>query len=226
MAEIDEQADFTFDALIGAIRELGMRSLATIVPVLVVMVGVGIVGDYYFLDASWYNFAWAIAQFLICYALVRGLARHAGLIEEGGADAGFGGYFVVSFLMGIGISFGYLLLVVPGIVLTVRWLFAFPLLFADRDFSDSRGALSRSWDMTGKIFWKLLAAYCVSLVLMGLGVAAYLYPGELASDTAFLVSISLANCANSAATIFDILLGFAAFMLMRNDKEELAQIFS
>ena len=58
--------------------------------------------------------------------------------------------FGVGLLFGLGVGFGLLLLIVPGIYFAARWYLAVPILLAE-DMSVS-GALSASWDRTER-YW-------------------------------------------------------------------------
>lgn len=53
------------------------------------------------------------------YLLIRALLRGSDLVRPG-EEGGFGLYLGVSFLAGLGMFFGFLFLIVPGIVLWVR----------------------------------------------------------------------------------------------------------
>ena len=48
----------------------------------------------------------------------------------------------------------------------------------------------------------------------------------LADNQTRIASFAIANAAAALATIFEIVLGFAAFALMQDDKDDLARIFS
>gem|GEM_PF-4085949 len=226
MSWIDEKADFTLDQLIGSVLELGRRSCAHCTLAFSLLASIGTVGDLLFPSTTSHTMVRAVLQLLVCFWLARELALQSGVAGQQGAKSVFGAYFVASLLIGVGLSIGYLLLVVPGIVLTVRWLVAIPLVFAARANGEVRGPLSRSWDMTGRHFWKLLAAFGIAIVLMGLAIAARSYPDVLADNQTRIASFAIANAAAALATIFEIVLGFAAFALMQDDKDDLARIFS
>jgi hypothetical protein len=157
---------------------------------------------------------------------VKGLAQHSGLLAEGEEGPGFGSYFGMSFVIGLGTSVGYLLLVLPGIFLSIRWMLAFPFLFSGKTYEGSDGAIGSSWAMTGPVFWKLLAGYIVSIVFTAIGIYAYvLYAGAF-DPTMKHVWLAVAAIANAASTIYMLVLAFASFLLLRNDNEELARIFA
>lgn len=221
-----QDTEFDFNVLIDAMGELARRSLATLVPVFLALVAVSLTVDFYFAEYALASFFVAVIQFVISYFLAKGLARHSGLLAEGDEGPGFWAYFGVSFVIGLGTSVGYLLLVLPGIFLSVRWMLAFPFLFSGETYDGSTGSISSSWAMTGPVFWKLLAAYIVSIVLLAISMYAYyLYASTLDPATEF-VWLSVANVASAASTIYMLVLGFAAFLSLRTDKEELERIFA
>ncbi|RJY08670.1 hypothetical protein D6201_04220 [Aurantiacibacter aquimixticola] len=199
--------------------ELARRSLATIVPVFFALFAVGFAIEFYFPDGIWIGIVIAIAQFVICYFLAKGLAQHVGLIGEGETGPGFGSYFGVAFLVGLGTAIGFLLLVIPGIVLTVRWLLAFPAVFAG-----GNSPISKSWEMTGPVFWKLLAAYIIGMLLIGVTFLAYSYAYD-ADQTVHIAALAVANAAAAANSIYSFLLGFAGFVLLRDDSAALEEVF-
>ncbi len=75
--------------------------------------------------------------------------------------------FLVNFLMGIGVMFGTLLLIVPGIILWLGWSMA--LFFVVDDDLGSIEAMSKSWRLTKGEKWHLLGWYIVVGFLITLG---------------------------------------------------------
>jgi uncharacterized membrane protein len=91
--------------------------------------------------------------------------------------------------MGLGIGFGMILLIVPGVILYLMWIVATPVMMAeDRGIIDS---LKRSAELTsgskGMIF-VLLLIFLVLAVIFGMLVA---FVGSL--STLFLAIITLAS---------------------------------
>lgn len=211
--------------LFYAMRELALRSMPVLLPVFLLLTAVGLLFDYFLPDLAGAQLILAVTQFVLSYFLVKGLAVHSDLLEEGAIGPGFGAYFGVSFMMGIGVSLGFLLLVIPGIILTVRWLLAFPALFNPEGYSSDRGALLQSWDMTGPVFWKLLPPYLFGLAFLGISLGAYRQVEEGAGDTMTLAALAVANLASATSTVFNLLLGFAAFLLLHVDRDDLARVF-
>ena len=221
-----QDTEFDFNLLIAAMGELAMRSLATLVPVFFALFASGLAVDYYFAEYSFAGLFAGVLQFVISYFLVKGLARHSGLLSEGDAGPGFAAYFGVSFVIGLGTTVGFLLLVLPGFFLAVRWMLAFPFLFSGETYEGSNGAIGSSWEMTRAVFWKLLAGYIVSIVLFAISLYAYYMYGSVFDQTIGLIWLGVANLASAASTIYMLVLAFASFLLLRGDNEELARIFA
>jgi len=221
-----EYDDFELGALINAIGELARRSLGTLVPVFFAIFALGFAVDYFFGDAIWAGVVVGIGQFVIGYFFAKELARDAGLLAPGAIGPGFGAYFGVSFLVGLGTGIGYLLLIIPGIFLQIRWMFAFPILFSPEDNAQGTDSIARSWAMTGKVFWKLLAGWVMGLIFTAIAFYAYIYWAFVPDQPTHLLGLAVANAATAASAVYALLLGFAAFLLSRNDRAELERIFA
>ena len=68
-------------------------------------------------------------------------------------------------LIGIGFGFGLLLLIVPGIVLYIRWYCAIPALVIEEIGVGS--ALGRSWNLVRGYFWRVLGLLLLAALLFG-----------------------------------------------------------
>src|SRR5690606_15174724 len=71
----------------------------------------------------------SVVGFVASYFLMRALMGGSGLLPEG-ETGGFWAYFGVSFVAGLGIGLGFVLLVVPGVILLVRWSPALALVMS------------------------------------------------------------------------------------------------
>ena len=219
--------DFEFPDLISSMGTLVQACLPTIIPVYFALFALGFGVDYLMGEEAFAGVIVAVGQFVISYFLVVGMARNSGVLTEGEAGPGFGSYFGLSFIMGIGITVGYFLLVIPGIFLTIRWLLAFPILFSPNDYGeDGKGALGQSFAWTAPVAWKLTAAWLLGALLMGISIYAYFWVGEGLDETRVMVGYGIANAAAAANTIYTLVLGFGAFLLLRDDRAELEEVFS
>lgn len=76
----------------------------------------------------------------------------------------FGG----SLLLGLGVAFGALLLIVPGLILYAGWYVFLPVVIGER--RDPIDALTRSWDLTRGYKWPVFGvALCATIIGMVIG---------------------------------------------------------
>jgi len=156
------------------------------------------------------NMAGVVAGF----ALLHHLFAAEGRPSRRTFGAGFLSYFGVSFLSGIGMVLGFILLVAPGIYLMGRWSVATGLVIAE-DESATR-ALSRSWDLTRASHWTLFAAALVFvvvslaiLVLLGAATGAF----ETVVEDAAVVPLGQSLVINAATQLLGAI-GTGAVMFL------------
>ena len=124
--------------------------------------------------------------------------------------------FRISIVSTIAVLAGLVLLVVPGLVLLVRWSLAYPVMLAeDQGIVDS---LRRSWELT-RDSWPLLVGFgalILCLYVPGVALSYFLYPefGRVSP-----ISALAANLAVMAAQIFSWLLAVALYALLRNEAD-------
>ncbi|MFN3583843.1 glycerophosphoryl diester phosphodiesterase membrane domain-containing protein [Phenylobacterium sp.] len=132
---------------------------------------------------------------LVTSAILQGALTYAAIEDLSGRRASISGSLTVGLraflpLIGIavlafvGLFVGYLLLVVPGVILTCMWMVTVPAFIAER--TTILGAFGRSAELTRGNRWRILgalllwicAAFVVSLVIGFLGgVAAFITGG-------------------------------------------------
>ena len=121
--------------------------------------------------------------------------RVAGL--EGDPRSRFWGVFGASFLAGIGIFLGFILLILPGLYLFARWALAIPILI-----EENRGpgeALRSSWDRTeGKVWPVFLTVLPVFLPV----VTAFVL--LVASDPAELPELEISLAFNAVLSLCQV----------------------
>ena len=72
--------------------------------------------------------------------------------------------FIVSLLLGLAIALGFILLIVPGIMIACAWCVAVPALVADR--TTIGGAFKRAAELTRGNRWQILGLFVVILGVM------------------------------------------------------------
>lgn len=85
----------------------------------------------------------------------------------------FGNFFGAAFLSGLVVAFGLVLLIVPGIFLGCKLIFA-PLLVIDKNMGPIE-AMKESWNLSEGQFWKIfLAALAYTVVNLIVGLIPFL----------------------------------------------------
>lgn len=98
-----------------------------------------------------------LTQLLVSFYFYKALLASSGYQAN---EGNFGSFLAVSVVMGLGIGLGALLLIVPGIFLSIRWFIAIQILLSEG--VSPLDAMSQSWERTrgkaGEIFVSLLPA--------------------------------------------------------------------
>jgi uncharacterized membrane protein len=150
----------------------------------------------------------------------------------GDRAVGFGSVFALSLLSGIGTVLGLLLLVVPGILLLVRWIAALPILLAGE--AGATDALRQSWDLTrgnvstilisGLVVFAPLVMVIFAMVALGFeaGVAD---TGGATTETGLLEGM-LTNFGISASTVAGWYLALTVYRALVGDHRRLSEVFA
>jgi hypothetical protein len=183
--------------------------------------------DITYEESSGGYFLVSVASFVAGYFLLRAILRKCGLLREEKVG-GFGSYFGVSLLGGLGIIFGFLLLIIPGLVLMTRWSAAFALVVAE---DEGVNALSESWELTRGNFWPIFAAMLVGfvpLVVFIVAVGAGLAFSEAAVDQAAGTPAELiaGNVVGNLYGVFSTALGIAVYWMLRGEQRGISEVFA
>ena len=135
-------------------------------------------------------------------------------------------FFGMGLVTTVATGIGLVLLVVPGLILLVRWSAALPLLLTSED--GVFACLSRSWEETRERTWPILLAFLVIYVpglvaVVGLQVS----PDELwlsLPENSVTGLVVLANLAHEASLILGWYMSIAIFTLF-HDSPGLGEIF-
>ena len=154
------------------------RNVGAFVVIALVIVGVevvlGVVGTL-IQDRFFLNVAWNLVTWLIGALLGLGLIRAALAVVDGGQPSadmlfrgdGFLTYLAASILVAIGVVFGLLLCIIPGLILGFLWAF-FGYSIADGLTTDPIDAMKRSWALVsanvGPLLLLMLAAIGINLL--------------------------------------------------------------
>ena len=100
-------------------------------------------------------------------AVVEGREASPSMILE---TDGFGPYLVAAILVAIGVTIGFILLIIPGIILTILWLF-FGYVIVENPTTGPVDAMRRSAEITRGHRWQLLG---LGLLLIGINILGFL----------------------------------------------------
>lgn len=141
-----------------------------------------------------------IGSFVAGYFLYEHLLRQEGLMAAGRTGRSFWSYLGVGILTGIAAGLGFILLIVPGLILAARWSIATALVVAEGQ--PATQAMSASWAATRASQWSIVGLY----VIFGLAVLVpgILLAGGLGMATAMNndASFGLALVSNLFAQVF------------------------
>jgi hypothetical protein len=156
----------------------------------------------------------SLISFVAEFFLLREMLRAAGLRREG-EGGGFGSYFGVSFLSGLGTILALLLLIVPGIIVWTRWLPAVTMVLVE-DAGPSE-ALSKSWEATRGHFWPLFATALIGIAALlamavGFGAVEALVGPAAEIGPASLAEVLWTNAVGTAFGVYTSALGIAAYV--------------
>jgi hypothetical protein len=139
---------------LGLLRRMWDRAALA----LVILAGLGIVVDSGKVTGDAANaltLAISILAFILQYWIVRGLLQDLGYRIP--SRPRFPAFFLMGLVTTVGILLGLVLLIVPGIVLMVRWSISAPVVIG----SECRviESIGESWRATEGVFWPIFLAF-------------------------------------------------------------------
>lgn len=210
--------------LLESMRELLSATVLPIVLYVATMTAVYSLLDFY--DAGTRNYsAGSFASAAAGYALMHSLVVRTGMASKGEV-ARFGSYFGLSILQGLAYLAGLVLLIVPGIILIVRWTPSIALLMSER-----RGvteSMRLSWEETKGSFWPLFGVTVLGAVpaILAVVMAATLF-GNAGPTSATGVTMSIVtNACVTAMSAYYALLSLAAYRQLFRPHEGLSEVFA
>jgi hypothetical protein len=167
-----------------------------------------------------FQLAQAIFSFVAVYLLIASLLRENGRLRS--SELRVLPYVGMSILATLGVVFGMLLLIVPGLILATRWTTAAGFLVAEGEgVTDS---LSKSWQATSGHAWQIFFGGLVIIlgfsVLMGIVITPVsIYAGSFSADifAAFLNALSGAILSSY---------GIAVYLMLTSATGDLEDVFA
>lgn len=166
------------------------------------------------------NLLISLLDFIIIYPLIRTFVARSGLRRDG--MGGFWTYLGTAILASLATFVGLLLLVIPGLVLVVRWAPAYGFVIAGKE--SVKDALGKAWDATSGHSWPILATILIPFAISILGGSLFF----LAADevgTMPLAWLAIANLLIFAGGLATIAVGLAAYSLLSDRSAEIAEVF-
>lgn len=185
------------------------------------LTALGTVWDYYYPD-SWLSLPVSIASAIAQYWIIRQVLAREGLLAANlsGAPASFVGVSIVS---QIGVLLGLALLIVPGIVLVLRWVPAVPLVLGVERLG-TNDALGEAWERTRGHWQAIAAAYILTMIPFAGSMFAYVWEAVGAPEQ--LVVLSVANILMNVSIMMMWMLSIAVYQGFASRERELEDIFA
>ena len=160
-----------------------------------------------------------IGQYLLWESMLR-----ESTIFAGGERRRFLAFFGQAILVGLAVGFGFLLLIVPGLIFTARWAAAPAYLIAERQ--GVIDAMGSSWDMVrGNTTPVVLAILIVALLFVVLMVAGVMTFTDIDSDELTLGESLLGQVTSHAVTILSVSLGVFLFRRLHGSSRAVSGVF-
>lgn len=209
---------------VGQIYAEAIRLTLAALPVtliyLIVLTAGGVAVDQ-MVDFEAASLALSILMVALGYWLTVSMLREGGLAPNG-LRSGFGTYFVLSFVSGIAIMLGLVVLIVPGLFLLVRWLPVYGYGLVEGEGAIE--ALGTSWNETEGHALPIFITVLAPSALWSLALVIY----AIALDEYEIVEIVPSIAANLAFTIAGVTItamGLAAYSLLRSSVGGLKEVF-
>lgn len=205
------------DRMLSLMRE----NAAAMTIAVLALAAVGTIWDFYNPE-SMFSLPLSIASMIAQYLLVKQALKREGLLsgELAGAPIAFIG---VSILSGLGTMLGLVLLIVPGILLVLRWMPAVALVLAENPIR-ATDALGEAWRRTQGHWLGIGAAYLLTLIPFGGAILAYIWNG-VDSPTP-LIALGAANLMMNLGMAATWYLGIAVYQGFTSRGDELEEIFA
>ena len=179
--------------------------------------------EWYYGDAfSGFSTLVLLVDGYLVYVLIFLLMAEAGLFAQG-KRGGFLAYLVFTVLWGLAIIFGFLLLIVPGLVLTARWMPGVCDVLVRND--GAVAAMKQSWEATGRSTGALMLHAAGAFLMSAAGGAVWAIPASLWGSAPLAFTI-LANLLAVLASVWLVLLSVASYRLLIAPEAEKAAVQS
>ena len=163
-----------------------------------------------------------ILMVILSYLLVAALLRSRGEVPQAGSR--FWAYIGYTIVAGLGVLLGFLLLVVPGLILMTRWIAA-PGYVVGRERGITE-ALRDSWDLTSGKAWPIFGG--IVLIFVANAMISGVFEGIALTmpTTIALIASTVSNVVANLAGAIGLAFGIAVFCLLDRNADETADVFA
>nr|WP_255548273.1 glycerophosphoryl diester phosphodiesterase membrane domain-containing protein [Erythrobacter ani] len=164
-------------------------------------------------------FGTAIAGVVVTYWLYAGMV---GRTAAPGFER-FWPWLGVYILSSLGILFGFAMLIVPGIILCVRWAMVLPLVIGAK--GPAMASFGESWEKTRGHGWPIFGAFVV--LFIGLLIVGLILDGltELIGGSSSIPELIIMAASEGIYTAIFVALSVAIYRLLNSNTDELAEVF-
>ncbi len=172
------------------------------------------------ITAALYHLATAALSIVASYFLLMVLLASCGRLRD--RSTRIWAYIGMSILTVLGAVLGMLLLIVPGIILLVRWSAASGFLIGER--AGVTESLGQSWEATRGYSWPIFFAFLVLIV--GFIVIAGVIGGVAGFIGSDLIIAIASSAAEAAGSVLSLAFGIGVFTLLHDDSQQVSEVFS
>lgn len=208
----------TVAAMMANARVLAMVHVAATVVGVGYDLALGLLGEAALLYYVVYIFFMLFLQACVTIALL----ERGGFLLPGSRRWRIASLFGISIIAGLGIFFGLLVLVLPGLFLTGRWYLAAPALF-HRDMSASE-AMRASWDLTEQSWLSITLIAVAAFAVQAAPLLAAAYLLENVGRIDWPVSLAM-NAASQAGWLLGVSAAATAYMMLGGEEDRMRKIF-
>ena len=172
------------------------------------------------IGAGLFQLGVAVVTVVASYFLLQSVLANSGRLRDRGTR--IWAYIGMSILAFLGMAVGFVFLIVPGIIIAVRWAASSGFLIGARQgITESLGS---SWNATRGHSWPIFFAG----LILGIGliiVAGVLVGGVTFTGIAPLIAF-VASAFDAMSNALFLVFGLSVYMLVHDDSEHTAEVFS
>lgn len=167
-----------------------------------------------------YEIGVAVITIVASYFLLAQYLESSGRLRD--RDTRIWAYIGMAILSGIGTVLGFLFLIIPGLILMVRWSAASGFLIGAR--KGVTESLGDSWEATRGHGWPIFFAGLV--VFLGIIIVSAILGGAVGFSGNELAIALISSVAEAATNAVFLAFGIGVFLLVHDDTEEIGEVFA